>query len=78
MLPLLSTAYGTALTAEAEIGNQTFRLLLDTGSADLWGIDPEWQCYEKSPSAILGPQTSRGMCIWGQHIHTERDVQPHQ
>ena len=70
VLPLTATAHGTALTARIEIGGQPFNLLLDTGSSDLWVLDPQWTCHQMSESAILGPTVSRNACAYGNSTYS--------
>ena len=36
VVPLVSTNYGTSVSVEVGIGDSTFHVLPDTGSADLW------------------------------------------
>lgn len=42
--PLTATEYGTVFDVEVQVGNQTVVLLWDTGSADLWMVEPDFQC----------------------------------
>ncbi|KAK3699771.1 hypothetical protein LTR37_016280 [Vermiconidia calcicola] len=78
VLPLTATAYGTTLTTVIKIGNQSFNLLPDTGSADLWVLQPDWECYRghHTGSSVLVPQ---GNCDYGNGTYTKTSTfTPHE
>ena len=70
VLPLTSSAYGTSLSLEVTIGNQTFNLLPDTGSADLWVLAAGWKCYAGQPS-ISGKTSPESACQFGVGTYTK-------
>ncbi|CAM1506177.1 Fc.00g058180.m01.CDS01 [Cosmosporella sp. VM-42] len=45
-IPIRATAYGTLYTIDVQMGNQTFDLLFDTGSADTWVVEAGYKCLE--------------------------------
>ncbi|KAF7563386.1 hypothetical protein G7046_g714 [Stylonectria norvegica] len=45
-ISLHATAFGTLFSVDVKIGNATFDLLFDTGSADTWVIDHDYLCLD--------------------------------
>lgn len=66
ILPLQVTRYGTDLVANISIGDSTYQVLADTGSADLWVLGSNWTCHDSSTDAIL----PRAECQFGNKTHT--------
>jgi Eukaryotic aspartyl protease len=64
---LTSSHLGYELTFQTEVtfGNQTFSLLVDTGSSDIWVLDQGWLCLNDTSNATL-PQEA---CAYGQQIY---------
>ena len=56
VIPLKSTNYGTSLNIEVGIGDQTFNVIPDSGSADLWvfGKGNVWHTPGKRPLLTRG------------------------
>ncbi len=66
ILPLQATRYGTDLVANISIGDSTYQVLADTGSADLWVLGSNWTCHDSSTDAIL----PRAECQFGNKTYT--------
>ncbi|KAK5168406.1 uncharacterized protein LTR77_006976 [Saxophila tyrrhenica] len=54
VLPLKAAYYGNTFNAEVTLGDQSFELLVDTGSADLWVLGDDWECIRKGADAREG------------------------
>ncbi|KAJ9641322.1 uncharacterized protein PV06_08619 [Exophiala oligosperma] len=51
---LQANAYGTTFAVNVTLGGgQTFPLLVDTGSSDLWVVQNDWICVNDTSNAIL-------------------------
>ncbi|KAJ0418743.1 aspartic peptidase domain-containing protein [Aspergillus carlsbadensis] len=50
---MLSTAYGTVFDVEAQIGGQTFQLLVDSGSSDTYVMKTGFRCFGKADGLEL-------------------------
>ena len=70
VLPLRSTAYGTSVDIEIQIGDQMFPVIPDTGSSDLWVFQPDWKCYRGSQSAS-GTLVPQDKCQSGNKTYTQ-------
>lgn len=70
--PLVATQYGTLFDIEVQVGNQTFLLLWDTGSADLWMIEPDFQCLNKTTMDDL-PQSA---CTYAEPYYPSSTFEP--
>jgi hypothetical protein len=57
---LTSTLNAFWFDVDVQIGNQTFTLLVDTGSSDTWVVEPNYLCIDAKTNTAL-PQ---GDCIW--------------
>jgi hypothetical protein len=51
-----STTYGTRFDVNVTLGNQTFALLVDTGSSDTWVVGSDYLCINDTSNAILPQQ----------------------
>lgn len=60
-ISLVATTYGNQYDVEVEIGNQTYLLQLDTGSADIWVIVQDFICLNKD---TLEPE-DQSICTYG-------------
>lgn len=69
ILPLTASAYGTSFDVEVEIGNQSFKLIADTGSSDLWVLDSDWQCLLGSPTTP-GAVVPKEKCQYSNTTYT--------
>src|SRR5947209_5247499 len=58
---LQSNRYGTTFAVNATLGNQTFPLLVDTGSSDLFVLQEGWTCINDTSNDILPQET----CTFG-------------
>lgn len=56
--------------ADIVIGDQTFTLLADTGSSDLWVLDHDWQCYF-GKETWSGAPVPREKCLYGNKTYTQ-------
>ena len=70
ILPLKSVAYGTSYNTEVTFGDQTLWVIIDTGSADLWALGSNWQCFY-GKEAPNGEPVSRAECRNGDQTYTE-------
>lgn len=61
VIPITSTQYGTNFNVEVQFGNQTFQLVLDTGSSDTWVIQTGFQCYNATDNTEVPPD----VCNYG-------------
>lgn len=52
-VPLKATQYGTVFDAPVTIGNQTFQLLVDTGSSDTYVMKSGYTCINGTSNQIL-------------------------
>ncbi|CAJ0542541.1 Ff.00g001300.m01.CDS01 [Fusarium sp. VM40] len=55
--PLRATEYGTIYDVEVQFGNQSFFLLVDTGSSDTWVLETGYQCINSSNN-LMQPQAN--------------------
>jgi hypothetical protein len=55
--PLRATEYGTIYDVEVQFGNQSFMLLVDTGSSDTWVLETGYQCINPSNN-LVQPQSN--------------------
>ncbi|KAF4997962.1 hypothetical protein FGRMN_3482 [Fusarium graminum] len=55
--PLIATEYGTIYDVEVQFGNQSFMLLVDTGSSDTWVLQTGYKCINSSDNLVL-PQAT--------------------
>jgi hypothetical protein len=63
---LQSNAYGTTFAVNVTLGgDQTFPLLVDTGSSDLWVVQEDWICVNDTSNAVV----PRGECGLGSEIY---------
>ena len=53
---LISTTYGTRFDVNVTLGNQTFLLVVDTGSSDTWVVGSDYLCINDTSNAILPQQ----------------------
>jgi hypothetical protein len=60
------TGYELTFQTEVTFGNQTFSLLVDTGSSDIWVLAPNWVCINDTRNATL-PQEA---CAYGSPTYT--------
>jgi hypothetical protein len=63
VIPLTAGYYGNTFNAEIALGNQSFQVLVDTGSADLWVLGDGWKCIRDKP-----PQQSD--CEFGSQTYS--------
>ncbi|KAL5049327.1 hypothetical protein BDW71DRAFT_175672 [Aspergillus fruticulosus] len=54
--PMVSTEYGTVFDVEATIGGQTFQLLVDSGSSDLYVMKTGFTCLDKNTGLELSEE----------------------
>ncbi|KAK5000088.1 hypothetical protein LTR66_000988 [Elasticomyces elasticus] len=64
-IPVTAANYGTRFDVEVQFGNQTFLLLLDTGSSDTWVLQTGWQCINATDNSVL-PQAT---CAYGNKTY---------
>lgn len=57
--PITATEYGTIFDVEVQFGNQSFMLLVDSGSSDTWVVQTGFQCINSSNNAVQ-PQSECG------------------
>ena len=50
-IELNATQFGQRFDIEVKLGNESFLLLVDTGSSDLWVIAGDWQCIDNNNNA---------------------------
>ncbi|KAL3443426.1 aspartic peptidase domain-containing protein [Aspergillus insuetus] len=50
---MVSTTYGTVFDVEAQIGGQTFQLLVDSGSSDTYVMKTGFRCFDKESGLEL-------------------------
>jgi hypothetical protein len=70
ILPLRATRFGTAFDVEVVIGGQSFEVLADTGSADLWVLESGWKCF-KQRSLPTGSGIPHKNCKYGNDTYTQ-------
>lgn len=70
VIPLKSVAYGTSFDIEVQFGDQTLWVSADTGSADLWIVSPDWQCFFGAADDNRTP-VPREKCRYGNQTYTE-------
>lgn len=51
--PMVATEYGTVFDVEATIGGQNFSLLVDSGSSDLYVMESDFTCINKTSNMEL-------------------------
>ncbi|KAJ5876388.1 uncharacterized protein N7529_001972 [Penicillium soppii] len=51
--PLIATQYGTVFDAPVTIGNQTFMLLVDTGSSDTYVMQTGYKCVNSTDNLVI-------------------------
>ncbi|KAJ5359614.1 uncharacterized protein N7496_012027 [Penicillium cataractarum] len=51
--PLIATGYGTVFDAPVTIGNQTFMLLVDTGSSDTYVMQTGFTCINSTSNLVI-------------------------
>lgn len=54
VLPLTAAYYGNTFNAEVTLGDQSFLVLIDTGSADVWVSGEGWKCKRAGASSKAG------------------------
>lgn len=73
---LQTNAYGTTFAVNVTLGgDQTFPLLVDTGSSDLWVVQSDWICVNDTSNATL-PQEDCG--LGPETYHPDSTFQPIQ
>ncbi|KAF4968662.1 hypothetical protein FSARC_3948 [Fusarium sarcochroum] len=55
--PLIATEYASIFDVEVQFGNQSFMLLVDTGSSDTWVVETGFKCIDSSDNSIQ-PQSN--------------------
>lgn len=70
VLPLTATDYGASYNVEIKVGDETFPVIVDTGSADLWVLDADWKCYRGSETTS-GAKVPQGRCLYGNKTYTQ-------
>lgn len=70
VLPLRAAAYGTTFNVQLDIGGRSYPVLADTGSSDLWLLEPGWKCYFGSPTT-QGKEVPQSKCIAGNATYTK-------
>lgn len=67
-IPIRSVEYGTNFNIEVQFANQTFSLLLDTGSSDTWVLSPDWKCYYGSDT-VYGAEVPQENCLFSNQTY---------
>lgn len=67
-IPLISTGFGTVFDAPMKIGNQSFQMLVDTGSSDTYVMQAGYICID-SESNLEIPQND---CLYAKAYHSSR------
>lgn len=57
--PMTGTEYGVIYDVDIQFGNQSFVLLVDTGSSDTWVVRTGFRCIDKADNAELPPEDCR-------------------
>ena len=70
VLPLKSVAYGISFNVDISLGGQSYPVIVDTGSADLWVMGSDWTCYYGGETTE-GTQVPRSECFTGNKTYTE-------
>ena len=70
ILPLRAAAYGTSYDVNIEIGGNTYPVVADTGSADLWLLEAGWKCYYGSANTD-GTEVPQSKCLAGNDTYTK-------
>lgn len=70
VLPLRAAAYGTSYDVILEIGGNSYPVVADTGSADLWLFDPGWKCYFGSANTD-GTEVPQSNCTAGKGTYKQ-------
>ncbi|ODM20647.1 hypothetical protein SI65_03700 [Aspergillus cristatus] len=63
--PLKATEYGTIFDVPVTIGNQTFQLLVDTGSSDTYVVQTGFTCIDEDTNSTI-PQAE---CLYSNHTY---------
>jgi hypothetical protein len=53
---MVSTTYGTVFDVEAQIGGQSFQLLVDSGSSDTYVMKTGFRCFDKAEGVELAQE----------------------
>lgn len=64
-IPPIATQYGTVFDAPVTIGNQTFMLLVDTGSSDTYVMQTGFTCINSTSNLII----PEGDCEYSQETY---------
>ncbi|KAJ5727030.1 hypothetical protein N7493_006057 [Penicillium malachiteum] len=56
---LLSAEYGTTFNVEVTLANQTFKLLVDTGSSDTYVVRQDFVCIDQTTNLEIGQEACR-------------------
>ncbi|KAM0544703.1 hypothetical protein ACHAPJ_011690 [Fusarium lateritium] len=69
---LIATEYASIFDVEVQFGNQSFMLLVDTGSSDTWVVGTGFQCIDSSDNSIQ-PQSK---CDYASTYDTTSTFRP--
>ena len=69
-IPLLSTEYGTVFDAPMTIGNQSFHMLVDTGSSDTYVMKTGYTCINATDNLVMGEED----CLYGNKTYRSSDT----
>lgn len=64
VFPLKATKYGTIFDVPVTVGNQTFQLLVDTGSSDTYVVKTGFTCIDDTNST-----TPQAECLYSNHTY---------
>ncbi|CAI7597641.1 unnamed protein product [Penicillium bialowiezense] len=67
-IPLVSTGFGTVFDAPMKIGNQSFQMLVDTGSSDTYVMQAGYICIDSESNLEI----SQNDCLYGKAYHSSR------
>ncbi|KAJ5368259.1 uncharacterized protein N7496_008019 [Penicillium cataractarum] len=74
-IPLVATQFGTVFDVPVTIGNQTFQLLVDTGSSDTYVMNTGFTCINGTSNLVI-PQAD---CLYSNKTyHTSSTYRPVQ